>query len=64
MREQKEPKARLRQAYAEAFTREPQAQELEHAMEFLNAHPETDEAVRWADLCHVLFAANEFIYVD
>jgi hypothetical protein len=54
---------RVTQAYLSLFTRPPTPSELERAKTFLQQHPESDEALRWTDFCHTLFATNEAIYL-
>jgi hypothetical protein len=48
---------RVRRAYRLALGREPLAQEIHWAREFLRQSP-------WPELCRALFNVNEFIYVD
>jgi hypothetical protein len=55
--------ARIRTAYVALYGRLPSAEEVRLGLEFLNAHePARKEA--WAEYCHVLVCANEFVYVD
>ena len=60
---------RIGRLYHEAFSRNPTTEETTAATEFvaeqakLYGTKEDDPRV-WADLCHVLFNAKEFIYVQ
>ncbi|MBS0263353.1 MAG: PSD1 domain-containing protein [Planctomycetes bacterium] len=62
--------ARVRLAWLSAWNREPESHELTAALEFLEgqaAEHATDNSPResaWADLCQMLLAANEFLYVE
>jgi hypothetical protein len=59
----RDDRARIQTAYAVLYGRLPSAEEVRIGAEFLNAHrPAREEA--WADYCHVLVCANEFIYLD
>ena len=55
-------------AYEVAFARLPSASETERAREFLESmllkEGADAEVAAWADWCQVLFAANEFIYLE
>jgi hypothetical protein len=63
---------RLSRLVYEAFGREPAAAELDALMAFLESQADaykledaklaTDPRL-WADICHVLFNAKEFLYV-
>ncbi len=54
---------RVTAAYRDVFGRDPAADELQAAREFLQSSDATgSEAL--VDLCHVLLNANEFLYVD
>ena len=63
-------KSRIAQMYLSAFSRQPSARELSDATAFLKAQSALYEATDpndpriWADLCHVLFNAKEFIYLN
>jgi hypothetical protein len=64
---------RIARVYLTAFAREPTPAELEAAMSFMESQGaeygltteqvSRDERV-WADLCHVLINAKEFIFVN
>jgi hypothetical protein len=67
--------ARLRRAYLEALGREPAADESRRAAEFLSGYRrelaaeaavpvERHAAESWSALARVLFASNEFLFVD
>jgi hypothetical protein len=63
---------RLSRLFCEAFGREPKPEELDALMAFLESQADayklddaslaTDPRL-WADICHVLFNAKEFLYV-
>ena len=56
--------ARIRHAYALLFAREPEAAELDIAMEFLQ-QPATEAGPNaWEQLAQALLATNEMLYVD
>jgi hypothetical protein len=54
---------RVEHLYQSAYGRPPRAQELAAALAFV-AESKADEARAWADLCHVLFNAKEFIFLE
>jgi hypothetical protein len=54
----------ISRAYQIALCREPTAAELKAAVEFLKPHTGEAREIAMADLCHVLFCLNEFLYVD
>jgi hypothetical protein len=66
--------ARLQLAYRQAFARPPQPAEIQRSLDYLAryatriAPSEPDTTKRhekaWASLCHLLFASNEFIYLN
>jgi mono/diheme cytochrome c family protein len=59
------PPARIEDLYLRAYGRPPTAAEVSRAAAYvdkLHAAGKEESAV-WASLCHVLFAANEFIYL-
>ncbi len=64
------PESRIRRMYAEAFSREPTAEETSAALAFLDSQAReyglstagTDERV-WADLGHVLINVKEFVVI-
>ncbi len=55
--------ARIQQAYQLLYGREPSPSEISAALRFL-ARPEDGEFTRWQQYAQVLFASNEFSYVD
>ncbi len=55
-----QPEARIRRAYLLALAREPEADELQRALQFV-ADGESDHI--WADFCQALFASAEFRYL-
>jgi hypothetical protein len=58
---------RIRRAYLRVFGRMPVSSELERALRFMTAPGEDtlgEDPERWAAFCRLLFAANEFIYVN
>jgi hypothetical protein len=58
----------IKQAYLLAFTRVPNAQELEMATKFLNTQAAVintkNAEAAFVDFCHVLLNSNEFVYVN
>ena len=56
-------KARIHTAYVVLYGRLPSAEEVRIGLQFLSAHEPAREAA-WAEYCHVLVCANEFLYVD
>ncbi|MEZ6041864.1 MAG: hypothetical protein R3C20_15270 [Planctomycetaceae bacterium] len=50
--------------YRQAYSREPQDEELETAMQFVSHQADEEAGDRWQQLAHVLLAANEFVFVD
>ena len=63
LKQETQPINRITLAYLELFARRPSASEIQRAQTYLNQHPEEDEALRWTDFCHTLFATNESIYL-
>jgi len=57
------PKERIRRAYRFLFGREPQPAEEQAALNFVSK-PEDSDFTRWQQYAQVLFASNEFSYVD
>ncbi len=57
---------RVRDAWRLAFCREPNHDELEQAVAFVQANQSElqSEELAWASFCQALLAANEFRYVD
>lgn len=56
--------ARIRRMYNEAFAREPDANELKLALEFIrDESSRRNESIAWSDLAHVLFCNKEFIFL-
>ena len=68
--ESQDDTARLRLAYLTAWGREPQSAELESARQFLDTQAAEYQSTAnprsqaWIDLCQMLLAANEFLYVE
>lgn len=56
--------ARIRHAYALIFAREPEAQELQFAHEFLAQTAADTGMTGWEQLAQALLATNEMLYVD
>jgi hypothetical protein len=63
---------RLSRLFCEALGREPKSEELDALMAFLESQADayklqdaalTTDPRLWADICHVLFNAKEFLYV-
>lgn len=54
--------------YEAAFARTPDADELHAALEFVRAqaaaYGEANDVRAWADLCHVIFNAKEFVFIE
>ena len=58
-------------AFHVAFSREPSEEELSRCREFLMTQssqhegltPEAARGAAWADLCRLLLATNEFLYI-
>ena len=57
-----QPQARIRRAYRLALAREPDAEELQRALQFVTT-PGTEAAKVWTDFCQALFASAEFRYL-
>ncbi|MEZ6088522.1 MAG: DUF1549 and DUF1553 domain-containing protein [Pirellulaceae bacterium] len=55
---------RVGSMYWQAYSRSPEAEELQAAMEFVGAQTDGAAGDRWSQLAHVLLAANEFVFVD
>ncbi|RMG41183.1 MAG: DUF1553 domain-containing protein [Planctomycetota bacterium] len=53
---------RVRWMYRRAFSRDPDAFELELALRFVGS--DADQPAAWQRFAHVLLAANEFVFVD
>jgi len=56
------PEARIREAWVRAYCREPSAEELRSARDFVTGG-EAAEADRWTDLALALLNSNEFLHV-
>jgi cytochrome c553 len=65
--------ARIQEIFCAAFSRPPSPTELSDALDFLKQQAESyagrgpssvDQEKPWADLCHVIFNAKEFIFVE
>jgi hypothetical protein len=62
---EKDDEGRIRLAYRLLYGREPDATEVEPALEFLRrANPEDAGLSRWEQYAQVLIASNEALYVD
>ena len=58
-------KARIQRLYVLAYGREPMSEELAQAQILLkDVAAATDVSQAWTSLCHVVLAANEFIYIQ
>ena len=65
MREEPDEKtARIQLAFRMLFGRPAHANEIEIAGQLLAATGGPDVPAAWADLAHVLFCSNEFVYLD
>ncbi|MCW5557829.1 MAG: DUF1553 domain-containing protein [Verrucomicrobiae bacterium] len=62
MREASDTEARIRAAWVRAYCREPSAEEMRSARDFV-ADGEGAEAERWTDLALALLNSNEFLHV-
>jgi hypothetical protein len=64
--------ARVKLMYQQAYSRDPQHEEIDTALQFVSAQAGLEAGVeagvetadRWQQLAHVLLAANEFVFVD
>jgi hypothetical protein len=66
-----DPAARVTQAYRIAFSRNPSARELDESLKFLKKREaassgpaETASLTALAELTHVIFNSNEFVYIN
>jgi hypothetical protein len=60
-----DPTARITEAFVLAFGHPPERDELAEALGFLRAQSERTSSDRaFADLCHALLNANEFLFLD
>ena len=59
---------RIEKLYVQAFGRLPDVNEMTAALRFIRDHNTKTSAKSdlnaWADLCHVLFNAKEFIFIN
>ncbi len=67
--EPSDDEARVRWMYQRAYSRVPQPEELQTAMQFVRGSDDGDDGQakqsdRWQQFAHVLLAANEFVFVD
>jgi hypothetical protein len=66
--EPSEPGPKIEKLYLTAFGRRPSHLELQQSVEFLSAQAQRYgkpiDSDAWADLCHVLMNAKEFIFVE
>jgi mono/diheme cytochrome c family protein len=58
-----DPTTRLESLYRDAFGRPPSAREREESRAFLETQGGAKAPRAWADLCHVLFNAKEFLFI-
>ena len=59
-----EERARIQLAFRMLFGRPASAEEIGVARQMLAETGGTDAEIAWADLAHVLFSSNEFVYLD
>ncbi|MBI1314206.1 DUF1553 domain-containing protein, partial [bacterium] len=55
---------RVRRLYRRTYSREPDAKEVEIALQFVTSQNENSKQKTWQQLAHALLAANEFVFVD
>lgn len=55
---------RVRLLYQRTFSRNPEPQEVEIALRYIQSQTENSKTNPWQRLAHVLLAANEFVFVD
>ena len=61
--------ARIRQMYLKIFCREPDNAEIDSALSYIASLKERlskqdSKLTAWTSFCHVLLAANEFLYIE
>ncbi len=54
----------VKQLYRRVFSRDPHAEEVDLALNYMSTHDEKTSRQAWRRLAHVLLAANEFVFVD
>ncbi len=60
-----DPQSRIRWMIQVAYSRVPDAEEIDAALQFIQAdQDDTDADGRWVQLAHVLLASNEFVFLD
>ena len=65
-----EPDERLKKLYITLFSRVPEPDEIEEALRFMDRYESESERkpghpeLAWEALCRVLFASNEFLYIE
>ena len=60
-------KARLEDLYLRILDRKPSGEEVDAALTYMERYKQkfhADDAAAWRSFCHVLFASNEFLYLD
>ncbi len=55
---------RVQFLYRRAFSRLPQPQETELAIDYIKSQSQESKTTSWQRLAHVLLASNEFVFVD
>ncbi len=55
---------RVRLFYQRLFSRSPEAEEVEIALQYVQSQNKESKTKAWQRLAHVLLAANEFVFVD
>ena len=55
---------RVRVLYQRTYSRSPEPQEVELALNYIRSQKEKSKTKPWQRLAHVLLAANEFVFVD
>ena len=55
---------RVRRLYRRTYSREPDANEVEIALQYVTSQGEESKPKTWQQLAHALLASNEFVFVD
>ncbi len=55
---------RVRRLYRRTYSRDPDANEIEIALQYVASQGEGSEPKTWQRLAHALLASNEFVFVD
>jgi len=55
---------RVRRLYRRTYSREPDANEVEIALQYVASQGEESKSKTWQQLAHALLASNEFVFVD